>query len=438
MGFSAERHDVQSQETHAGRWIGYRQPVIKTVRERLGEKFNATHEANPGEVWEEDEFWIELSWRIDPDGALGIRRYFESPSNPGQKLTVDEYYAWMFENSVPGLKETAAAQGLTALEYMQRYGAFAIDGEPYELHETELHEGEMEGATTDGATGVVRNSQDQPIGIEVDGKTVRGFPTPSRKLEFYSPTMKEWGWPDYSTPAYIKSHVHRDEIATQDDEFVLLPTFRVPTLIHSRSGNSKWLYEISHTNPVWINSIDAKRLRLKTGDLVKVSTETGYFVNRVWVTEGIRPGIVACSHHMGRWRLQNQAGGGGWSTAQVQLEEEAPGKWRMRRIEGIKPFASSDPDSQRIFWTEGGVHQNLTFPVHPDPVSGMHCWHQKVRLEKPGPDDRYGDVFVDTDKSMEVYRRWMEATHPGPGPGNLRRPLWMSRPLKPDPEAYLV
>ena len=26
--------------------------------------------------------------------------------------------------------------------------------------------------------------------------------------------------------------------------------------------------------------------------------------------------------------------------------------------------------------------QNLTFPVQPDPISGMHCWHQKVTLQK--------------------------------------------------------
>ena len=51
-----------------------------------------THEFNKGEVWEENEFWIELSWRIDPDGSLGIRRYFESEERPGEKLTVDEDY----------------------------------------------------------------------------------------------------------------------------------------------------------------------------------------------------------------------------------------------------------------------------------------------------------------------------------------------------------
>ena len=42
--------------------------------------------------------------------------------------------------------------------------------------------------------------------------------------------------------------------------------------------------------------------------------------------------------------------------------------WRLRRIEGPGPYESSDPDTSRIFWSDGGVHQNLTFPVHPDPV----------------------------------------------------------------------
>jgi hypothetical protein len=82
------------------------------------------------------------------------------------------------------------------------------------------------------------------------------------------------------------------------------------------------------------------------------------------------------------------------------------------------------------------VHQNLTFPVHPDPVSGQHCWHQKVRALRPAADDRYGDVFVDTDRAHEVYRRWLTMTRPAPGPDGLRRPLWLPRAFKPDPSAY--
>ena len=32
-------------------------------------------------------------------------------------------------------------------------------------------------------------------------------------------------------------------------------------------------------------------------------------MDEVWVTEGIRPGIVAVSHHLGRWRLAGNQGG---------------------------------------------------------------------------------------------------------------------------------
>jgi anaerobic selenocysteine-containing dehydrogenase len=45
-----------------------------------------------------------------------------------------------------------------------------------------------------------------------------------------------------------------------------------------------------------------------TGDSVRVDTEIGYFVDSVWVTEGIKPGVVAVSHHLGRFRLEENSG----------------------------------------------------------------------------------------------------------------------------------
>ena len=131
MGLGTERHDTMSQETHAGQWLGFRQPVLRVAREKRGEKINATYEANPGEVWEEAEFWIALSWKIDPDGSLGIRKFFESPYRPGEQITVEEYYRWIFENSVPGLPETAAKENLTPLEYMRKYGVFKVSENSY-------------------------------------------------------------------------------------------------------------------------------------------------------------------------------------------------------------------------------------------------------------------------------------------------------------------
>ncbi|MBI4593111.1 MAG: formate dehydrogenase, partial [Candidatus Rokubacteria bacterium] len=172
------------------------------------------------------------------------------------------------------------------------------------------------------------------------------------------------------------------------------------------------------------------------GDLLKVETAIGYFVDKTWVTDGLRPGVIACSHHIGRWRLAEASGGPRWSSALVDLRQVGPGQWRMRQVHGVRPFVSEDPDSSRIWWEEAGVNQNLTFPVQPDPVSGQHCWHQKVRVAKAGADDRYGDIFVDTEKSFDVYRQWLARARPAPGPGGLRRPLWLPRAFKPDPSAY--
>ena len=438
MGHGSERHDLMSQETHAARWIGFRQPVLRVAMEREGQTFEWTWQAHEaagiGQVWEEDEFWIELSWRIDPDGALGIRKYFESPYRAGQKLQIEEFYRWIFENSVPGLPAAATREGLTPLEYMRKYGAFLVEDNVYETHEKTVA---VDGAIVDPLTKVVTKGG-QAVGVEIDGVARAGFPTPSRRLEFFSGTLKEWRWPEQAVPGYVKSHVHPSEIDRAQGEMVLLPTFRLPTLIHTRSGNSKWLNEISHTNPLWINPEDARRLGVATGDLLRVETAIGYFVDRAWVTEALRPGIVACSHHIGRWRLREDQGGERWSTALVSLEQVARGQWRMRQVHGVRPFASADPDSSRIWWEDAGVNQNLTFPVQPDPVSGQHCWHQKVRVTRAGADDRYGDVFVDTDKSHEMYRRWLALARPAPGPGNLRRPLWLPRAFKPATSAYII
>jgi len=151
---------------------------------------------------------------------------------------------------------------------------------------------------------------------------------------------------------------------------VLLPTFRLPTLIHTRSGNAKWLKEISHTNPLWVHPRDAE------------------------------------------------------------------GTFLFRHRESVSAFESTDPDTSRVWWQETGVNQNMTFPVQPDPVSGMHCWHQRVVVERAHPEDCYADIFVDTRKSREVYREWLARTKPAPGPDNLRRPLWLNRPLHPARSAY--
>jgi anaerobic selenocysteine-containing dehydrogenase len=435
MGLASERHDINSYETHGGVWIAFRQPVLREVARREGRDFTFTYEVNPGEVWEEDEFWIELSWRIDPDGSLGIRKHFLSPYRENEKITVDEYYQFIFENT-KGLKEKGAQEGLTALDFMRKYGAFSVEKFSYNKHLNKLSEDELKDSSIDPDSGTITRNGNA-IGVQVNGENVTGFPTPSRKQEFFSQTMIDWNWPEYTIPAYIKSHVHPEKLDINNGEYPLIPIFRLPVLIHSRSANAKWLVEIANRNPVWMHTLDAKRFNFKTGDLVRISTDIGYFIDKVWVSESIKPGIVACSHHIGRWRRQ-QDKGNQFGSQTVEIIELGEGKWKMQKISNVKPFKSTDKDSGRIFWSDGGVHQNITFPVHPDPISGMHCWHQKVKVERAHPEDLYGDVYVDTKKSFEVYKKWLEMAKPAPGPDGLRRPLWFARALRPSDETYYI
>jgi anaerobic selenocysteine-containing dehydrogenase len=324
----------------------------------------------------------------------------------------------------------------------------------YEVHEREVPEEQLAGAVLGddgvyrvrGTAGLHESLEDiaghmpfigdGSVGVGVDGTARVGFPTPSRKLELYSDTMADWGWPEFAMPTWIRSHVHWEDLDLAGGERILVPTFRIPTLIHTRSGNAKWLNEISHRHPLWVHPSDAEALGIAANGLVRVSTQTGWFVIGAWRTEGIRPGVVAASHHMGRWRLQEASGMERWSSGVAALGHDDDGRWTLRQSHGVQPFDSDDPDSARVWWTDAGVHQNLTFPPQPDPVSGMHCWLQRVRIEPALPDDAYGDVAVDTGRSMEVYREWLAKARPGPGPGGLRRPLWLARPVKPQAVAY--
>ncbi len=436
MGHASERHDLNSYETHSGLWIAFRQPILREAARRRGEAVQFTWQVNPGEVWEEDEFWIELSWRIDPDGTLGIKEHFISPYRPGEKVSIDEYYQFIFDHT-PGLPEKAKSENLSTLDYMRKYGAFEVESKSYEKHLKPLSTEQLANATFNSDGTITRDNT--IIGISVGEQSHAGFPSPSKRQEFYSQTLVDWGWPEYSLPTYIKSHVHHESIDIEKNEFLLMPTYRLPTLIHSRSGNAKWLAEISNRNPLWIHHRDAERLGVTDGGLVRVTTEIGYFVNCVWTTEAIKPGVVCCSHHLGRWRRAQDPPANRWATNLVDLKRASgSAKWKMRIVGGIERYDSDDHDSQRIFWGDGGVAQNLTFPVHPDPISGMHCWHQKVTMEAARAEDQYGDVEVDTEKAYQIYLEWLKLARPAPGPDNLRRPLWLKRPLSPIKEKFYL
>jgi anaerobic selenocysteine-containing dehydrogenase len=168
VGLSGERHDQHSEPTNTEAWIGFRQPVLRVALEKSGwepkDPARATLEAHLkaglGEVWEENELWVNLLFHhVDPDGSLGIRKFWESRENPGKPVTIAEYYNAAF-GTLPKLKAAAleaanakVAAAKTDLE--KKLAAFAVKYPNYDLlrdrgawtervdvfdqHEEELH-----------------------------------------------------------------------------------------------------------------------------------------------------------------------------------------------------------------------------------------------------------------------------------------------------------
>ena len=103
MGHAGERHDIQSQETQSGKWVSFRQPVLRAARERLGETLPLHLRGEPGRglgggrVLDRALLAHRPRRRARHPPATSSR-----PTRPGEKLTVHEYYRWIFENAVPG------------------------------------------------------------------------------------------------------------------------------------------------------------------------------------------------------------------------------------------------------------------------------------------------------------------------------------------------
>ncbi|MBD3807336.1 MAG: twin-arginine translocation pathway signal protein, partial [Epsilonproteobacteria bacterium] len=495
VGLAGERHDQHSEPIKPAVFIGFRQPALRVALEKLGWKpkdpTRATLEAHMasglGEIWEEIEFWANtMVHHVDPDGSLGVRDYWTSAEDPKRAITIPEWYQAAFDK-LPKLREAALKNPKYAnTKYPNYYmlrdmGTWLEEKDVYKPQERELesHEGiihtmhmkfdadtlHMEGNI---AKAKVHEGEDvKAIGLKMGDKIVEGFRTPSRKLEIFAQFMKNWKWAEYAMPIYpvtkeqkekmihLVSQVHHDYM-TRENDFALNTIYRLPYNIHTRSVNSKHLMEISQNhNPIWIASSDATRLGIKRGDAIKVTIsdtvsklECGYFIAMAVPTEGILPGTLACSHHSGRWKLQNAVDIPGFKEKLGIMGVGAPlydmtmdGKiGTLKPKEGIKDamyerrdtwqFKEYNKDLDNIWWDGlSGAWQNAVAPAHPDPVAGHHAWHQKATITLASENEKIGDVYVNYENNMKVYQAWRDQlSRPLNSSDTLRRPKHYKRP----------
>ena len=144
------------------------------------------------------------------------------------------------------------------------------------------------------------------------------------------------------------------------NEFILT-SFKVNVQTHSRTQNCKWLTELYHENPVWINTKTAKQRDIRDGDWVKITSKIGEMITKANVTQGIHPEVLAISNHGGHWA---------WGAYATQYKTAV-----------FKPEA----DVKLKWWNENGSHVNNIIEVEGDPIAGTMCWFDTVvKIEKIG------------------------------------------------------
>jgi anaerobic selenocysteine-containing dehydrogenase len=265
---------------------------------------------------------------------------------------------------------------------------------------------------------------------------VRGFATPSRKFEIRSLFIQKIGKNEDCSELIAKSGVtktmnrpenHRGKDLAVDpmpswfqprehqqlaDDELIMTSFKWNVHNHGRTMNLKWLAEIVHANPAWLNPQTAAKFGLQDGDWIEL---TSYYSKELEVQsphlrrddlldkdgrriiatmrvpivtmQGIHPRAIAMSNSCGHWQYT--------SVAQARKEP-----LNAEHLAGSDGAAYRDADWERNMWWEdtsagdptkwklntgNGWNQNRLMPIAPDPVSGQQAFHDTVvKVSKVG------------------------------------------------------
>jgi anaerobic selenocysteine-containing dehydrogenase len=318
--------------------------------------------------------------------------------------------------------------GKKGLDRLLDEGAWEGEREPfYQPFLQPVSESDMEVAQV-GPDGVILKDG-QGIGIMVDGKPVRGFRTPSRKFEIRSAFIQKIGRNEDCSELIARSGMTKTKNRPRDHrghdvDISDMPTWFLPREMenlaendlvmtsfkwnvhnHGRTMNLKWLAEIVHSNPAWLNPATARRLGLADGDWIELTSYYSSELERrsphlkrddlveedgrktvatmrvpIVTMEGIHPRAIAMSNSCGHSQYT--------SVAQARKRPASTG-----HLVGSDVRKFVDADWERNMWWEDtsggdpatwkpntghGWNQNRLMPIAPDPVSGQQSFHDTI------------------------------------------------------------
>lgn len=276
-------------------------------------------------------------------------------------------------------------------EFMKKHGVWVDSSQPktYELYKRPLSTKALEGSRIDEKSSLVMRKdaltgKDEAIGVVVDGAPLRGLKTVSRKFEIQSRTVAEQsrkvGGSDDGWPHYVPIPAHKDLPA----ERFILTSFKWNVHTQGRTASQKYLSEIVHDNPMWINAGVAETLKIKSGDIVEITTyrpkgntyrptgeKLGSARIRAFVTEGIHPRVLAVSNSLGKLF--------GGRAAQALHGIRPKGEGFDERV-----LPEDAQLAETLWWDSkeggrgGGFNINEILPIQPAPLTGMQAWFDTV------------------------------------------------------------
>ncbi len=352
---SLERWDAHATNNYGLRpYTGIRQPLVEPL----------------GEARSVQVILRDLAHRI----GGGMERYFAF-DDP------EDYYRQWYEQ-VP-----------LEWEELKRRGIWFDPARPldYRLYERPVPSAELAGSEIDEETQVIYSAKEgkkQALGIMQDGQAVRGFPTPTRRIQVFDSVFplaaRHCGVPSddinaSSLPTYDRVPEHKQ---LGEDEYIFT-TFKWNVHTQGRSAYWKYHAEIVHTNPAFISPKTGKALGLRDGDEIEITTfrpkghvyragekaPVGSIRKKVRLLPGMHGRVVACAHHAGHWEHGTVARAGVPSQS---------------ARDGMDPALRDDDIADNLWWAKSaggpgcGEHINDVIPINAQPLVGGQNWFDTV------------------------------------------------------------